>query len=107
MATKKPTPAEIEQMRADVAAYDAEKAEADRLAREAYMAPLKGIATSDCYRDLYANLLATQDAYRDDANIAVHYTALLSVMPNFATAAGVSLAPVITAPVEPQDEPEA
>lgn len=106
MATKSnPTPAQIEQMRAEVKQYDADKAEAERIEKEAFFAPLKSALDNDCGRSFYASLEALRasfdgDEYSENANFRAHLDAILTIVPNFYAAAGVEL----TVPVEATPE---
>jgi hypothetical protein len=99
---------DLEKQEANVAATRAAKAEADRAARETYLAPLVELASRDCIRNLYNGLRETREQYADDHNIVVHIDALLMILPNFASAAGVSLDAVMVSPeASPEVDPEA
>jgi hypothetical protein len=115
MANKtKPTPAEIEEMRATVAAADAEAAEVKRLAKEAKFEPLKTALDTDAARAFYAKLDALRTAYDDDeysenANIRAHLNATLTGLPGLFGVMGVQLTPPvdITPEATPETTPEA
>jgi hypothetical protein len=100
----KPTPAQIEQMRAEVAQYDAEQAEAARVEKETFFAPIKAALDNDCGRALYRALEPLRNAfdgdeYPENANLRIHLDGIVSILPYLYAAAGVELtAPAETAP---------
>ncbi len=103
-----PTPAQIEQWRAQVNQYDADRAEAKRVAKEAYFEPITSALDNDCGRSFYASLNALRgsfdgDEYPENVNFRAHLDAVLSILPNLYGAAGVAL----NVAVEPQATPEA
>jgi hypothetical protein len=104
------TPAQIEEMRAAVAAADAEAAETARIEKDAFFEPLKTALDNDCGRSFYASLDALResfdgDEYSENANIRAHLGAILSIMPNFYAAAGVELTPSTETETETNTEP--
>ena len=66
MATKKNTPAQIEEMRALVAAADAEQAEADRIGRVEYMKPMVDFVSTTEFIFVRDTLAALAKIYRGD-----------------------------------------
>lgn len=90
MSTPK-TPAEIEAMRAELAAYDAAKAAEAEAERLAYLAPVTSLIESDAFRRVYRDLGALRDTYTDNGNFGLHVEALHDIMPRLAQAAGVTI----------------
>lgn len=90
MSTPK-TPAEIEAMRAEIAAYDAVKAAEAEAARLAYLIPVTTLVESDAFRRVYRDLGAMRADYADNGNFGLHVDALYAIMPRLAQAAGLSI----------------
>lgn len=108
------TPEQIEEMRAAVAAADAEVAEAERLEKEAFFEPLKSALDNERGRSFYNSLVPLANAFNGDeypenASIRVHLDAIVNILPNLYNAAGVAIAEVaepvaVNDPVEDASE---
>ena len=83
-----PTADQIEAMRAEVAAYDADQAAAAQAAKDAHLLPARNLAASAAYLKVQSDLAALQSEYADDASINVHTDALALIMVNLSNAAG-------------------
>jgi hypothetical protein len=98
------TPAQYEEMRAELNQYDAAVEEAKRVAKEAFFAPIKTALDNDCGRALYRALEPLRNAfdgdeYPENANLRIHLDGIVSILPYLYAAAGVELTvPTETAP---------
>lgn len=80
MAKTKPTSAEIEEMRAAVAAADAEVAAQRAADRAAYIQPLADLVASPAWAEVRDRARAMRPDYADDSAIAVHLNPLADFM---------------------------
>lgn len=90
------TPEQIEEMRAAVAAADAETAEAERLEKKAFFEPLKTALDNERGRSFYNSLVPLANAfdgdeYPENASIRAHLEAIVNILPNLYNAAGVAI----------------
>ena len=76
------TQQQIDEMRAALAAYDAQVAQAKSAQDAEFVAPLKAIINSKAYKAVADQLTALIDTYKDDFYIHAHLNAIVTAMPN-------------------------